>query len=155
MGSDVPYGQTKVLRIEAEISMRNWFLFSLTLLATACGGVNEEDFLDGYLGETCRILVDCADEDDFILFESQSDCVALMSLMGAGSIGDGCEYDKKIGQSCLNFLENQTCDSVDTLDDIPPECTGVYTGECQFTGEGEDTGGTDSGGNDTDTDPPE
>lgn len=128
--------------------MHKLILLSLTILSTACGGLNEDDFIDGYLSETCRLLVECADEDDIILFESESDCIGLMTLMGAGSIGSGCEYDKKIGKSCLSYFEAQTCDTMENIDDTPPECEGVYTGECSFTGEGEDTGGVA----DTDTD---
>jgi hypothetical protein len=120
----------------------------MAILATACGGLDEDDFIDGWLNEACRLAVDCADEDDFMLFESQSDCVTFMKIFGGSSIGSGCEYDAKIAKTCLSYLESQTCSDIESAGDdgVPSACEGVYVGECDFTG----SGGDDTGGEDTD-----
>ena len=120
--------------------------FALLVGLTACGGnMDESDFIDGYLTESCRIATECAEEDDFVMFESTSECVTFMKLFGGSSIGTGCEYNGKEAKTCLTYLEGLTCDSTDSLDETPAECAGVYTGECAFTGATpEDTGGGDT-----------
>jgi hypothetical protein len=128
---------------------------TFTMGLVGCGGLSEDDFIDGYLAETCRLSTECAEEDDFSMFESTDDCITFMKLFGGSSIGNGCEYSAKDAKTCMTYLEGLTCETASELltgDSMPAECTGAYTGECSFTGEGQqaDTGGEDTDTEDTD-----
>lgn len=103
------------------------------LLLAACG-LPEDDFVDGTIQETCRLLVTCPTEGEgFLEFESESDCRGFLRLFGAGSAGEGCDYSARAAKTCLDAFEAMTCEEYLSGADRPSVCDDVYTGDCEWT----------------------
>ena len=112
----------------------NRFVALLLPLLTACG-LSRDKFEEQFPEKLCTLEMECmADGSDsgFSLFDTQQDCEAFVGLFIAMSAD--CDYDKKAAKSCLDALDEATCDD----DGSNSECDNVFTG-------GSCEGGGDSG----------
>ena len=100
------------------------------LLGLAACGLSEDTFQDEYVGKTCDLLMECADDSATgvsLGFDSAADCEAFIGAFFALSVS-GCDYDAKAAKDCLASLDEATCDSAAGTD--AAACAEVYEGSC-------------------------
>jgi hypothetical protein len=118
-----------------ETKMKKWML--LTVFLGGCG-MSSSNYLESYAEIYCdRITNECAD-DDFVMFESASDCELFLNGFGSLAVAD-CDYDAKAAKDCIKEIEEATCDDINAGDGTA-SCDIVYTGgSCDDDGDDSDT----------------
>jgi hypothetical protein len=112
---------------------------SLALLfAAACGGVNEDNFVEKYAAVACSYGEECDPTAFSEDFGSVSECEdTFTALMVAFEFGKGCTFNDGNAKQCLSDAKGASCDA--ELESTA--CDNVYENcpaeECAFTDDGE------------------
>jgi len=107
--------------------MRHLLLtLSAGLLLPACSGVNEDNFVEKFSKELCKIYDECYRGDFLEHWDDVDACVdELVSDFEDADYSD-CTFDEDNAKDCLDSLKKTECGDMDSVDE--EACDGVW--EC-------------------------
>ena len=104
--------------------MRTTLAIALSIVASACGGIPENEFIIDYEEAFCATYELCATEE-MKRTVREKECHQHMRGQAYPEPPD-CTYDREKAEECVAALEARECDGVNPL--IPEPCDQVYTG---------------------------
>lgn len=104
----------------------------LALMVTACGGMDESEFVAAYTDSWCEHLITCSNSAE-LTFEGITSVETCRPYVEpeVGLWGRGCKYRPSAAAECLDAVALVTCPAAEgTLAERPSACDFVYTA-CQ------------------------
>lgn len=99
------------------------------LLAPACGGPSEDNFMEKYSRLACDLSFECDPVAAEAYFDSEGDCRDYVeeAFDATAALRETCVYDPEQADACLDGVRDADCDSFSD----PPACDRVWT-ECEL-----------------------